>query len=341
MEYDSKRIIRRTSNVNSLMIIIFYILDYTLIKMGGRIVYSLAEDSKYLYDIAELVSYCIQYLIVVPLVIYIFKLISGNKEGMKISAGFRKPSMPTSWIARWIIIAVGLSYAANYISTFLFSAIQSSIETEFKGVDLVSSGTSLGAFTSVLAMTVLAPFFEELMFRGTLFRNTEKCGQWTGVIMIGLTFGLWHGSYQQILYAAVMGACACLMFAKTGSIIPGLILHVFINSIGAIQSVCLGQLDLNALNKALETEDLTYMTEHMGVITVIVSFSLLTFALMIAGIVLFCREIKFHKDSFSLINFCPDIPQKKKLWIYLTSPVTIIAFAGLIAMTVMTAIGVI
>lgn len=340
MEYDSKKIIRRTSNVNSLMIIIFYILDYTLIKLGDKIVYAFAADSKYLYDIAELVNYCIQYLIAVPLVICIFKLISGNKEGMKISAGFRRSSMPAGWTARWIIISIGLIYAANYINTFLFSAIQSSTGTELKGVDLVSSGTSLGAFTSVLAMTVLAPFFEELMFRGTLFRNTEKCGQWTGVIMIGLTFGLWHGSYQQILYAAVMGVCACFMFAKTGSIFPGLILHISLNTIGAVQSVCLGQLDMNALNKALETEDLTYIYEHMGIMTVIVSTSLLVFALMTAGIVLFCREIKFHKDSFTLINFCPDIPQRKKLRIYLTSPVTIIAFAGLIVITVVTAIGI-
>lgn len=334
MNNDTIKLIRKTSNVNSLMVIIFYMLDIALIRLGDLVVYHIAGKSAYYDDIAQLVSYCIQYLVVVPIVLVVFRLVSGKKEGLKITACFRKPSMPAKWVAKWIVISFGLIYAANYINTFIFSYVQKASGTSLKGVDFTSSGTALGGVTSVLAMSVLAPFFEELMFRGTLFRNAEKCGQLTGIITVGLTFGLWHGSYQQILYAAVMGMCACFMVAKTGSIFPSLILHFTMNTIGAIQSVALGSIDFDKFAADLEKGQITG-TAPM----IIIAVALLSFGLMIAGLVLFVKELRYHRDSFRLINFCPDVSQGKKIVIYLTAPVTILAFAGLIFITVRTALG--
>ncbi len=334
MNNDTIKLIRKTSNVNSLMVIIFYMLDIALIRLGDLAVYNIAGKSAYYEDIAQLVSYCIQYLVVVPIVLVVFRLVSGKKEGLKITACFRKPSMPAKWVAKWIVISFGLIYASNYINTFIFSYVQKASGTSLKGVDFTSSGTALGGITSVLAMSVLAPFFEELMFRGTLFRNAEKCGQLIGIIMVGLTFGLWHGSYQQILYAAVMGMCACFMVAKTGSIFPSLILHFTMNTIGAIQSVALGSIDFDKFAADLEKGQITG-TAPM----IIIAVALLSFGLMIAGLVLFVKELRYHRDSFKLINFCPDVSQGKKILIYLTAPVTILAFAGLIFITVRTALG--
>ena len=97
---------------------------------------------------------------VVPIVLVAFRLVSGKKEGLKITACFRKPSMPAKWVAKWIVISFGLIYAANYINTFIFSYVQKASGTSLKGVDFTSSGTALGGVTSVLAMSVLAPFFE-------------------------------------------------------------------------------------------------------------------------------------------------------------------------------------
>ena len=184
MNNDTIKLIRKTSNVNSLMVIIFYMLDIALIRLGDLAVYHIAGKSAYYEDIAQLVSYCIQYLVVVPIVLVVFRLVSGKKEGLKITACFRKSSMPAKWVAKWIVISFGLIYASNYINTFIFSYVQKASGTSLKGVDFTSSGTALGGVTSVLAMSVLAPFFEELMFRGTLFRNAEKCGQLTGIIMV-------------------------------------------------------------------------------------------------------------------------------------------------------------
>lgn len=162
MNNDTIKLIRKTSNVNSLMVIIFYMLDIALIRLGDLAVYHIAGKSAYYEDIAQLVSYCIQYLVVVPIVLVVFRLVSGKKEGLKITACFRKPSMPAKWVAKWIVISFGLIYAANYINTFIFSYVQKASGTSLKGVDFTSSGTALGGVTSVLAMSVLAPFLRSL-----------------------------------------------------------------------------------------------------------------------------------------------------------------------------------
>ncbi|WP_370817756.1 hypothetical protein [Ruminococcus sp.] len=42
MNNDTIKLIRKTSNVNSLMVIIFYVLDIALIRLGGLAVYHIA-----------------------------------------------------------------------------------------------------------------------------------------------------------------------------------------------------------------------------------------------------------------------------------------------------------
>ena len=72
MNNDTIKLIRKTSNVNSLMVIIFYMLDIALIRLGDLAVYHIAGKSAYYEDIAQLVSYCIQYLMVVPIVLVVY-----------------------------------------------------------------------------------------------------------------------------------------------------------------------------------------------------------------------------------------------------------------------------
>ena len=104
------------------------------------------------------------------------------------------------------------------------------------------------------------------------------------------------------------------------------------NTIGAIQSVALGSIDFDKFAAELEKGRITG-TAPM----IIIAVALLSFGLMIVG--LFVKELRYHRDSFRLINFCPDVSQGKKIVIYLTAPVTILAFAGLIFITVRTALG--
>jgi hypothetical protein len=46
MNNDTIKLIRKTSNVNSLMVIIFYMLDIALIRLGDLSVYHIALEFK-------------------------------------------------------------------------------------------------------------------------------------------------------------------------------------------------------------------------------------------------------------------------------------------------------
>lgn len=140
MNNDTIKLIRKTSNVNSLMVIIFYMLDIALIRLGDLVVYHIAGKSAYYEDI---VSAC-------ELLHTVSRGCANSscgiqtcewqKEGLKITACFRKTSMPAKWVAKWIVISFGLIYAANYINTFIFSYVQK------------ASGTSLKVLTSLQAV---------------------------------------------------------------------------------------------------------------------------------------------------------------------------------------------
>ena len=52
MNNDTIKLIRKTSNVNSLMVIIFYMLDIALIRLGDLAVYHIAGKSAYYEDIS-------------------------------------------------------------------------------------------------------------------------------------------------------------------------------------------------------------------------------------------------------------------------------------------------
>ena len=76
------------------------------------------------------------------------------------------------------------------------------------------SKTALGIITILLSAPVFAPIFEELFFRGTLYRNVRNHGTWSMMIVCGLTFGIWHGNYPQFLFASAMGFFSCFLYTK-------------------------------------------------------------------------------------------------------------------------------
>ena len=102
-----------------------------------------------------------------------------------------------------------------------------------------------------------------MLFRATLFRNTERFGSWFGVITIGITFGLWHCNYEQFFYTAVLGICAAFLTAKTRSVLPAMAIHFTMNFIGTMLSIAYSGLDLDNLD--LEVMTLQYASAFPNV----------------------------------------------------------------------------
>ena len=96
-----------------------------------------------------------------------------------------------------------------------------------------------GAVLYLISMVWVA-ILEELIFRGLLFRAMEKDGRTAAVIVSSVTFGVGHivnlllgaellSTALQLVEATVLGFCFTAIFMVTGSLLPCILSHAFIN----------------------------------------------------------------------------------------------------------------
>jgi len=89
-----------------------------------------------------------------------------------------------------------------------------------------------------LAVGVLAPVVEEMVFRGAILRTLLKCfshrWHWTAILISALLFGLVHGNAAQFAHALLIGLLLGWTYYRTDSIIPGIVLHWVNNTVAYV-----------------------------------------------------------------------------------------------------------
>jgi membrane protease YdiL (CAAX protease family) len=128
-----------------------------------------------------------------------------------------------------VLLAFGISAVAELIHT-------PKVDTAFD--DLVKTPFSV-ALLAVTAV-ILAPLFEEMLFRGflqPLFSRTF--GVALGVLFTALLFGGLHaseyrGAWQYVAAITLVGVALGAVRAKTYSIIPGTVMHGCFNAVSVI-----------------------------------------------------------------------------------------------------------
>jgi membrane protease YdiL (CAAX protease family) len=88
-----------------------------------------------------------------------------------------------------------------------------------------------------VVIAAVAPFVEELLFRGLGFALLERFGRWQTILAVGLAFGLYHGLVQALPELALFGCALAWLRMKTRSVIPGMLLHSTFNAIALIAAV--------------------------------------------------------------------------------------------------------
>lgn len=93
-----------------------------------------------------------------------------------------------------------------------------------------------------LAIGVVSPFLEEVLFRGVWFARLEpQIGAPRTILLTGLCFGLLHlSSPWAVPILAAMGLTLGWLRARSGSIWPGVILHGLNNTIAIVLVLVLG-----------------------------------------------------------------------------------------------------
>ncbi|HVM58571.1 MAG TPA: CPBP family intramembrane glutamic endopeptidase [Gaiellaceae bacterium] len=96
-----------------------------------------------------------------------------------------------------------------------------------------------GAFAANLVLfAVVAPFVEELTFRGlgqSLLRFF--LGRWPSIVLVGVAFGLAHGLVEALLVLVPFGIILAYVRDRTDSVYPGMIVHGIFNAVALAAAV--------------------------------------------------------------------------------------------------------
>lgn len=97
--------------------------------------------------------------------------------------------------------------------------------------------TSTGAAIMMIYRCIIAPVTEEFFFRGMLLKTFSKANQRFGVFATAVFFGLAHANIPQFILAFIIGSFLAHITLKHNSIIPAIVVHIFVNSFTGITSL--------------------------------------------------------------------------------------------------------
>jgi membrane protease YdiL (CAAX protease family) len=143
---------------------------------------------------------------------------------------------PVASSVGWVFLSVIVIGITNYL--WLQKVLGHKL-THSLGISL--HGSTAGLCVAGVFICVLAPVTEEIFFRGLLYRALRnRLPVFTAAVIGGLIFGAVHGlSYpiNTLPPRVVFGIIACLLYERTGSLLPGIALHILIDAGGFVAAV--------------------------------------------------------------------------------------------------------
>jgi membrane protease YdiL (CAAX protease family) len=127
----------------------------------------------------------------------------------------------------WAALAVMAYFFLAGVYVELANPPQDDVPRQF-GAD---ESTALAVITGIFVVG-MAPPVEEFFFRGFLYQALRnRIGVWGGAMASGLLFGAIHFKPEFLVPLAILGTILALLFERTGSLWPCILVHALNNSI--------------------------------------------------------------------------------------------------------------
>ncbi|MCD7946298.1 MAG: CPBP family intramembrane metalloprotease [Clostridiales bacterium] len=134
----------------------------------------------------------------------------------------KSPDPSAGQIFSGIAVGVGLLYLASIFTQMILADTDT--------VDYANEAISQEPLLVALLFTVVvAPIFEELLFRRLLLDRLLFLGDWSALLISSLFFGLFHTNLYQFFYATAVGLVLGYIHIMTGEMKWNIGLHMFIN----------------------------------------------------------------------------------------------------------------
>ena len=326
--------IRRISNFSSLPVLIFVLfmqISAAAVQIGINAL-ERAANITFPLPLVYMIMYIFVYPIGGSLAALIFYKTRSRETGLRLSQTFCRPQMSAGWIARFMIITWGLSLLTSIVTNIVLQTVKSLLHLNISDISF-DFGDGIGGFAvSYIALCMFAPFFEEVLFRSAVYRNTEIMGQSFAIVFSAMMFSLMHGNLEQIPYTFVMGLGFAYIFAKTRSLLMPMLLHFITNTTTVMFTSVIDATDAEGIAENIRSGNLASIIPTA-------LYSMLIYGVIIAAIVMGIIElVRAIKRRERLMGSFFPISGAKKAAVFLSAPITIITLAILLLFLVLTTI---
>lgn len=328
------RQIRGISNRGSLLLVVFLAVVLSIIfflnhmyRVGGY--GSVWQNAEFVFAFKFIGLYVVLY----PSLFILYYKFLNRQNGLRLRDAFGKSQRSFGWILKWMLISVGISqFAGMFLEKLALIILPEKISLLGNPV-LDSNNEGMGFLMNALSAILLAPIFEELLFRATLYRNNEPVGQMLAAFITGIAFGLWHMNIEQVFSASIVGVFLCLIFAKTRSIASVMFIHFVNNLLVVLKDYLKGQIGsiLSASDKGFMLKAMFHKQPVFSALLALL-FLFAVFLLIAAPILLIVQIVKKRKSPGLSKGDFP-YPAWKKTLVFFSAPLTLIAFLAIIVFT--------
>ncbi len=160
-------------------------------------------------------------------------MIVARGRGMREMLALRAPS---SWIR-----AAGIG-AVVFIGTFVVLVL---VGLVLPAGDAPGPGSpweperAIPYIVNALIIVIVAPVVEELMYRGLGFTLLARFGPVVAIVATAALFGVGHGLLGLALAATAFGLGLGYLRSRTGSVYPGILLHIVVNAL-SVSAIAFG-----------------------------------------------------------------------------------------------------
>ncbi|WP_399552260.1 lysostaphin resistance A-like protein [uncultured Bifidobacterium sp.] len=215
----------------------------------------------------------------------------------------RSFSMPVGEFLRLLVICLPLMYAGSIIGTTLSDLVTGG--TAVNGVaELVSESDTL---TSLVFMVLLAPVFEEWMFRRQIIDRLRAYGERTAILVSALAFALFHLNLYQFFYAFALGLVFGYVYTRTSKLRYSVAMHMIINLNGSVVAPWIVSLLGKRVLESLDSSSLAGVEAAIEAngsgVAAYMAYALVMMALVVLGIVFLVRDrrrIEFYPAPLEL-----------------------------------------
>jgi membrane protease YdiL (CAAX protease family) len=158
-------------------------------------------------------------VVVYPTGLLVLGLLLKNEPTPRLA---KAPAPSPGPMIQTVVVGVGVLYAASTITALL---LQHTNTKDFANEAIGDQPLPV----AILFTVILAPVFEEILFRHLVLDRLLYLGDWSALLISSLFFGLFHTNLYQFLYAWMVGLVLGYIHIMTGRMIYNIGLHMFIN----------------------------------------------------------------------------------------------------------------